>query len=718
MASFRKGFIIPLLLTIIAALILGGGAYYYVQKLKPSIVSTVGTGTSFVKVGDSLGTMKVVSVNPFNSEQYASDSESIKIGPNNAKVILKGPILVTGTYHFINSGVGFSGYCMSNFDVASLSRLPSLPGVSHGDAGYTFCFRNEDFAKQKLGEKSRIVTVKIDNYELNSYPSEVIDWADLVGVLASDSTSQDEAAGWKTYTNTQYGFEFKLNPDWEMKYFINDPSGVTQTRVSEPSNVANYIRVGSCCSISIGEVPRISKKIIGWNESLVSQTSTDVGGMAAEDIISVIEDTKFRTVTAFRPKVGGGYYKFTFSHNQESSKTLQTPELDSIISTFKFAPTAPVLSEVSTNNEPPFITSIDGPTNLAVGQEGRWSVLASNASEFAVMWRDGTDPVYDIGTYSGLLPYKAVFVPASTFTHTFGKPGTYDVAFFAGNKNRANHSRGLMIKVSETGQELLTVNGLKNIKDTDSTQLLTFGWYPTLLYPTQVPSSWSGYLTSSGCDNPSPQNASRPWTPMSLVSNQNVLDFLGQRTGYYKVVFGEIWSGCSIKVEYKGADASGRLLQDSVTIAFKNKFVAPNSVQNVTARLTVNGQGSLNDAEYTFNGQTILNNVDYTLPLNHYWDSEGGTYWLGRLTLMNCNQSGFYKAFFLLNNEDWLSWPKSISQNFPTGYITITGDEKKGTSVFTPGPEWRGCTATWTYKVSNNSGASKESLVQVTFKNL
>ena len=138
----------------------------------------------FVSVGDMLGAMTVVSVKPFNTGQYSPDPKMMQLGPQNIQANLKGPIEVTGAYSAVHSGIGFDGYCMSVSDAASLARLPALPvsGGAPAPRPY-FCFRNSEAAQEKLGEQSRTVTVTIDNYQLNSYPSEVVDWADLISVV-------------------------------------------------------------------------------------------------------------------------------------------------------------------------------------------------------------------------------------------------------------------------------------------------------------------------------------------------------------------------------------------------------------------------------------------------------------------------------------------------------------------------------------------------------
>lgn len=143
------------------------------------------TSSHFVSVGDILGAMTVVRVAPFNTGQYSRDPKMIQIGPRNIQITLQGPVEVIGAYSAVHSAIGFDGYCMSVSDVASLACLPVLPvgGIRPNITSYSFCFRNGEDARRQLGEESRTITVKIDNFELNAYPAEVMTWADLASVV-------------------------------------------------------------------------------------------------------------------------------------------------------------------------------------------------------------------------------------------------------------------------------------------------------------------------------------------------------------------------------------------------------------------------------------------------------------------------------------------------------------------------------------------------------
>lgn len=79
-------------------------------------------------------------------------------------------------------------------------------------------------------------------------------------------------------------------------------------------------------------------------------------------------------------------------------------------------------------NKPPAISSVSGPTTLAVGQTGTWSVKATDpengALSYAVSWGDEMAAGSNI-----LLGYAGapVSLQASTFTHVYSQAGVYTV---------------------------------------------------------------------------------------------------------------------------------------------------------------------------------------------------------------------------------------------------------------------------------------------------
>lgn len=155
--------------------------YYYNHTSTPSAVTPqikqrIPTQTS---TASSTNTMKITSVEPFKFGESCKDITCPELGARNSKIFLKGPVVVTGTYSYINSAIGFAGFCMEEFDRGFLGSLPYDLSNQHIRM---FCFRNATFADNKLGKERKTVSVTIDNFELNSYPSEVMNWADLVDV--------------------------------------------------------------------------------------------------------------------------------------------------------------------------------------------------------------------------------------------------------------------------------------------------------------------------------------------------------------------------------------------------------------------------------------------------------------------------------------------------------------------------------------------------------
>lgn len=158
------------------------GLFYFIAHTfnSPLVTRQIQQNTfTQINTSSSTNTMKIVSVEPYNTGQYCNAPSCTELGANNVKILLKGPVVVTGTYSYINSESGFSGYCMEGFDRGFLGTLPFE--LSNQEVKI-FCFVNKTFAEEKLGKEKKTVTVVIDNFEFISYPSEVMHGADLVEV--------------------------------------------------------------------------------------------------------------------------------------------------------------------------------------------------------------------------------------------------------------------------------------------------------------------------------------------------------------------------------------------------------------------------------------------------------------------------------------------------------------------------------------------------------
>lgn len=81
----------------------------------------------------------------------------------------------------------------------------------------------------------------------------------------------------------------------------------------------------------------------------------------------------------------------------------------------------------STTNKPPVINGFSGPTTLAVGATGTWTIAASDPENqslsYSVSW--GDTPVNFLGA---AVPQASAFTQTTTFTHAYSAAGTYTVS--------------------------------------------------------------------------------------------------------------------------------------------------------------------------------------------------------------------------------------------------------------------------------------------------
>ena len=176
-----------IILILVVAVVLVGGYFYINNSTQSNKVITEDSNENNAKktidtieVGDKIGEMTVTKVGPFNVEVSNQD-----IDFQNSKIVLKGPIIISGTSKVISSEEGFSAYCFNNFDMASIKKLPLLS--EDKPETYSFCLRSEQMAQQKieLGDGEKKVTVQIDNFEIRKYPGVLVEYvADLVKVVS------------------------------------------------------------------------------------------------------------------------------------------------------------------------------------------------------------------------------------------------------------------------------------------------------------------------------------------------------------------------------------------------------------------------------------------------------------------------------------------------------------------------------------------------------
>lgn len=109
-------------------------------------------------------------------------------------------------------------------------------------------------------------------------------------------------------------------------------------------------------------------------------------------------------------------------------------------------------------NPNPVINSVEGPTTLAVGQQGSWTVRGSNSGGgnlmYTVIWGDEVNQ-------SGATAINDTFLQSTTFTHAYQNPGTYTARFTVRNNTGREVTSSITVQVAgNTTQNAPTITSI------------------------------------------------------------------------------------------------------------------------------------------------------------------------------------------------------------------------------------------------------------------
>lgn len=131
-----------------------------------------------ITFGDRISGVSVKSVGPYRTDSTLPLAK-------NAKVSFDGEITITGSYYYLgpNRITSDTIICVEKLNQESLTKIPILQSDNRFP---WFCFDNVDLASKLLGPvgSSGTITVVIDNYSINYYPSEVGNTAKLVRLIS------------------------------------------------------------------------------------------------------------------------------------------------------------------------------------------------------------------------------------------------------------------------------------------------------------------------------------------------------------------------------------------------------------------------------------------------------------------------------------------------------------------------------------------------------
>jgi PKD repeat protein len=207
------------------------------------------------------------------------------------------------------------------------------------------------------------------------------------------------------------------------------------------------------------------------------------------------------------------FAKDSSEHRANDTRTVRAPLFARIADAFD----ARFHLNVSTK---PVISGITAPTVLAVGQEGTWTINASDPKNgsltYAVDWDDSASMAQRM---------NASPVQTSTFTHTYTSKGTYKVTFTVTNADGAKVSSSSTVHVTDT---------VKAPVITAATATVHNERQATITWKTDVRSNSSvWYSTTSPVSTTGTANAVRA---KKTRNHKIVLNKLEPGTTYYVIV--------------------------------------------------------------------------------------------------------------------------------------------------------------------------------------
>ncbi len=117
-----------------------------------------------------------------------------------------------------------------------------------------------------------------------------------------------------------------------------------------------------------------------------------------------------------------------------------------------------VVNEVGTNG-PPVISNVSGPTTLAIGQTGTWTIMATDPERgtlnYSVLW--GDEVAIAAGADASTITPRLLNQQTATFTHSYSQAGNY-TAYFRVIDNAGNlATKTVLVRVSDVTTPSITV---------------------------------------------------------------------------------------------------------------------------------------------------------------------------------------------------------------------------------------------------------------------
>lgn len=153
---------------------------------------------------------------------------------------------------------------------------------------------------------------------------------------ADSVPTQDQTADWKTYTNTQYGFEFEYPTDWTLKQ-ATEPEGLA---VPEGWSLYKYINdkgdYEGMITIQLGNNDNLPS---GDKPVVISSTKVDINGQTADRAITSFgadRSLSYKMNLKNNPKLSILFRVYSYVGGTSGIRSDYNDLLDELMKTFKF----------------------------------------------------------------------------------------------------------------------------------------------------------------------------------------------------------------------------------------------------------------------------------------------------------------------------------------------------------------------------------------------
>jgi hypothetical protein len=332
-AQYKKGFVVPLLVAVIAVLIIAGGAYLAYKNEKGQTEQAEQTNNQFLAsttLNTNVGTSGIQASSSVNT---STNIQSTISSQSNPSINVTANILPASTYgqnHFsIEATYDKNILTPSQVSIkftCSVGINAEVPSAKFGNK--VLCPLGTDNMYQSVtdGNYYEDIVFTNSNSSNQNMPVTVILYGSNGNILAQGQTSvtlapnqtsnqSTSSTAWKTYTNSQYGFSIEYPQDWVVSskpFSVVDGLNISKTFTGSQGYTCNS-------AISLISTSVFDQNAYFFNSAAISGWQVTTPTINNHSIVAWINSTHFPGTYYYFVKNANGQYSYGINN---STKTL------------------------------------------------------------------------------------------------------------------------------------------------------------------------------------------------------------------------------------------------------------------------------------------------------------------------------------------------------------------------------------------------------------